>query len=68
MLATAAAIHCAAAANALSHDLWGYHRIATQPFSGLVMQDGAIAVPTGPGLGIAIDETGLELLAAVTAA
>ena len=58
MLATAAGLHCAAASAPFSCELWGYQRVASQPFSGLEMEGGAIAVK-GPGLGVAVDEGGL---------
>lgn len=35
MLATAAAVQCGLCADAVSYELWGYQRVATQPFAGL---------------------------------
>ncbi len=65
MLATAAGLHCAAAAPApLSCELWGYQRVASQPFAGLEMRDGLMHLPGGPGLGITVDEAGLQPVAA----
>jgi hypothetical protein len=40
MLATAAAMQCGLCANAISYELWGYQRVATQPFEGLVLKAG----------------------------
>ena len=65
MLATAAGLHCAAAAVApLSCELWGYQRVASQPFRGLEMRDGLMHLPHAPGLGIDVDEAGLQRVAA----
>lgn len=61
MLATAAGLHCAAASAPFSCELWGFQRVGRQPFSGLVMENGAVAFPPGPGLGIIVDEAGLVL-------
>jgi L-alanine-DL-glutamate epimerase-like enolase superfamily enzyme len=61
-LATAAALHCAAAAAPLSCELWGFQRVGSQPFSALHMQDGQVALPEGPGLGIAVEESALRLV------
>lgn len=58
-LATAAALHCAAAASPLSCELWGFQRVGSQPFAPLTMQDGCVQLPAGPGLGIAVDEAAL---------
>ena len=63
MLATAAGLHCAAAARPFSCELWGYQRVGSQPFSGLEMVDGAVRLPGGPGFGIAVDEAGLTEVA-----
>ncbi|MBJ3776578.1 mandelate racemase/muconate lactonizing enzyme family protein [Acuticoccus mangrovi] len=62
-LATAAALHCAAASNPFSCELWGFQRVGSQPFSGLEFVDGTIRLPDGPGLGITIDEDGLTPVA-----
>jgi len=67
MLATAAGLHCAAAAQPFTCELFGFRRVARQPFSGLAMQDGAIALPDAPGLGIRIDAAGLVPVARIAA-
>jgi L-alanine-DL-glutamate epimerase-like enolase superfamily enzyme len=61
-LATAAALHCAAAAAPLSCELWGFQRVARQPFTPLVMRSGEVLLPEGSGLGIAVDESALTLI------
>jgi len=63
MLATAAALHCAAAANPFSCELWGYQRVGQQPFGGLEMVDGAMRMPARPGLGVTVDESALKSVA-----
>jgi L-alanine-DL-glutamate epimerase-like enolase superfamily enzyme len=63
MLATAAAVQCGMCANAVSYELWGYQRVAKQPFSGLELNAGHMRAPTGPGLGISVDEAALRPLA-----
>lgn len=67
-LATAAGLSCAAAASPVSCELWGYQRVGTQPFSGLLMKSGHIQLPTGPGLGITVDEGALTLVRRLEAA
>lgn len=63
MLATAAALHCAAASRPFSCELWGYQRVATQPFTGIGMEDGAMILPDAPGLGVDVDEAALHHVA-----
>lgn len=65
MLATAAAVQCGLCAKAMSYELWGYQRVAEQPFSGLVLESGHMLAPDGPGLGVTVDEAGLRCLAVV---
>jgi L-Ala-D/L-Glu epimerase / N-acetyl-D-glutamate racemase len=64
MLATAAAVQCGLCADALSYELWGYQRVAAQPFSGLELRDGHMLAPGGPGLGVTVDEAALRSIAA----
>lgn len=47
----------------MSYELWGYQRVALQPFSGLELRDGHMTAPEGPGLGVAVDEAALRPLA-----
>jgi L-alanine-DL-glutamate epimerase-like enolase superfamily enzyme len=61
-LATAAGLACAAASTPMSCELWGFQRVASQPFSTLVMQDGHVLLPAAPGLGIDVDESALTLV------
>ncbi|HYM68061.1 MAG TPA: mandelate racemase/muconate lactonizing enzyme family protein [bacterium] len=61
----AASLHlCAAIPNFLMYEFWSGHNplahIVTAPFA--TTADGYVAVPTGPGLGIEIDEAALEAL------
>ncbi|MBV8912378.1 MAG: hypothetical protein JOZ05_04960 [Acetobacteraceae bacterium] len=63
MLATAAAVQIGLTADALSYELWGYQRVATQPFKGLELKRGVMHPPDAPGLGIEVDETSLRSLA-----
>lgn len=67
-LATAAGLACAAAASPMSCELWGFQRVGSQPFSPLTMQDGRVVLPTGPGLGIDVDEAALTQVARFEAA
>jgi L-Ala-D/L-Glu epimerase len=62
MLATAAAVQCGLCANALSYELWGYQRVASQPFTGLTLEAGHMLAPESPGLGVAVDEAALRPL------
>jgi L-alanine-DL-glutamate epimerase-like enolase superfamily enzyme len=62
MLATAAAVHCGLVCRAKSYELWGFHRIAAQPYRGIEMREGAIHISGRPGLGIEVDEGGLDLV------
>jgi L-alanine-DL-glutamate epimerase-like enolase superfamily enzyme len=62
MLATAAAVQCALCANALSYELWGYQRVASQPFTGLSLEAGHMLAPASPGLGVTVDEAALRPL------
>jgi L-alanine-DL-glutamate epimerase-like enolase superfamily enzyme len=62
MLATAAAIHAGAASRAQYFEVHGYVRVARQPFRGLEATGGAMLVPTGPGLGVDVDESALTLV------
>jgi L-Ala-D/L-Glu epimerase / N-acetyl-D-glutamate racemase len=64
MLATAAAAHAGAASAAHHFELDGNKRVTAQPFAGLKMDGGALVVPDGPGLGVSVDEAGLEPVAA----
>ena len=64
MLATAAAVHAGAASRARHFEVDGNKRVTAQPFTGLEMDGGALVVPDGPGLGIAVDEAGLTPVAA----
>jgi L-alanine-DL-glutamate epimerase-like enolase superfamily enzyme len=63
MLATAAAVHCGLTADGLSNELWGYQRVATQPFTGLTLQGAEICPSDEPGLGITVHAAGLRELA-----
>ena len=62
MLATAAAVQCGLCSNALSYELWGYERVATQPFTGLTLEAGHMLAPASPGLGVAVDQAALRPL------
>ena len=62
MLATASAVHCGLVCRAKSFELWGFQRIATQPYRGIEVRDGAIHIADRPGLGIEVDESGLDLV------
>jgi L-alanine-DL-glutamate epimerase-like enolase superfamily enzyme len=64
MLATAAAVQCGLCADAISYELWGYQRVAAQPFVGLDLRDGHMIAPDGPGLGVTVDEASLRPIAA----
>jgi L-alanine-DL-glutamate epimerase-like enolase superfamily enzyme len=64
MLATAAAAHAGAASRARYFEVDGNKRVTAQPFSGLTMDRGALVLPEGPGLGVAVDEAGLTPVAA----
>ncbi len=59
MLATAAALHCAAASRPMSCELWGFQRVAAQPFSGIAMEGGAMVLPDAPGLGVTVEAAAL---------
>jgi L-alanine-DL-glutamate epimerase-like enolase superfamily enzyme len=59
MLATAAAVHAAAASRASHFEVDGNKRVTAQPFRGLKAEGGCLLVPPGPGLGIEVDEAGL---------
>lgn len=63
MLATAAAVHCGLTADGMSNELWGYQRVATQPFTGLTLRGAEICPSEEPGLGITVDADGLSELA-----
>jgi len=63
MLATAAAVHAGAASRGRYFEVDGNKRVTAQPFSGLKMDGGALVLPDGPGLGIAVDEAGLTPVA-----
>ena len=59
MLATVAAAHLALATAPKYAELYGADGIVADPTPGRVHADGQIAVPEGPGLGVAPDETRL---------
>lgn len=63
MLATAAAVQCGLTAEALSFELWGYQRVAVQPFKGLELRGSEMHPAAAPGLGIEVDQAGLTELA-----
>lgn len=63
MLATAAGLHCAAASNPFSCELWGYQRVGSQPFSGLQVKDGTIVLSPASGFGVEVDEAALTPVA-----
>jgi L-alanine-DL-glutamate epimerase-like enolase superfamily enzyme len=63
MLATAAAVHAGAASRARYFEVDGNKRVTAQPFAGLTMDRGALVVPDGLGLGVAVDESGLTPVA-----
>ena len=60
MLATAAAVQCGLCADAISYELWGYQRVASQPFTGLVLDKGHMLAPLAAGLGVDVDEAALR--------
>jgi len=60
MLATAAAVHAGAASRAQYFEVHGYKRVGAQPFRGLEVDGGAMIVPSGPGLGVEVDEARLN--------
>jgi L-alanine-DL-glutamate epimerase-like enolase superfamily enzyme len=53
-------VQCGLCADAISYELWGYQRVATQPFTGLVLVNGHMLAPTAPGVGITVDEAALR--------
>lgn len=59
MLATAAAVHAAAASHARHFEVHGYKRVGSQPFRGLQVDRGQVVVPSLPGLGVEVDEGAL---------
>lgn len=63
MLATAAGLHCAAASNPLSCELWGYQRVASQPFSGLTVDQGRMMFSPAAGFGVDVDESAMTHVA-----
>lgn len=67
MLATAAAVHAAAASHARFFEVHGYKRVASQPFRGIEAADGAMIVPSAPGFGVEVDESRLALVDVVRA-
>lgn len=56
MMAVAAAVQCAAAANANYHELDGHRRIQQDVTDGLIVNHAIVQVPDGPGLGVTVDE------------
>jgi L-alanine-DL-glutamate epimerase-like enolase superfamily enzyme len=62
MVATAAAVQCAAASRGAFFEVYGHKRVATQPFSGIQVDGGAVVVPRGPGLAVDVDERALRLV------
>lgn len=54
-VATAAALHLAAAIRPRFAELYGADGLADDPAAGLVYEDGRVEVPAGPGLGISFD-------------
>jgi L-alanine-DL-glutamate epimerase-like enolase superfamily enzyme len=60
MLATAAAVQAGAASTAKFFEVHGYKRVASQPFKGLEMRNGAMIVPDGSGLGVEVDESAMN--------
>lgn len=62
MLATAAAVHCGAACAARHFEVHGYVRVRRQPFRGLTYDRGTMMVPSGPGLGVDVDDDALTLV------
>ena len=62
MLATAGAVHCGLVCRAKSYEVWGFQRVAAQPYRGIEMRDGRIHISDRPGLGIEVDEGGLDLV------
>ena len=67
MLATAAAVHCGLTADGLSNELWGYQRVASQPFSGLTMRGAEMCPSDQPGLEITVDVDDLHELVSLEA-
>lgn len=66
MMAVAAAVQCAAAANANYHELDGHRRIAEDVTSGLVVENAVVQVPDGPGLGVKLDESKLTKICEIS--
>jgi L-alanine-DL-glutamate epimerase-like enolase superfamily enzyme len=65
-LATAAAVHVAAATNPNYYkELYGFNKVTDDPASGLEIVDGTIKIPDGVGVGISLDERKLKHLATV---
>lgn len=60
--ATAAAVHCAMVAGAPYGELYGAHGLIDDPVAGIVYAGGRVQVPRGPGIGVDLATTGLELL------
>ncbi|MFC6333236.1 mandelate racemase/muconate lactonizing enzyme family protein [Paenibacillus septentrionalis] len=57
-LATAALLHAAAASSAKHFEVWGFQRVKAEddPVSALVVENGRVHLPAGPGLGVEVDE------------
>ncbi len=56
ILATAAAVHAAAVSRAKYYEVGCFRRVTSQPFEGIALKDGAVEVPSGPGLGVRVLE------------
>jgi L-Ala-D/L-Glu epimerase len=63
MLATAAAVHAGAASAASYFEVHCDQGVVSQPFRGLIFQDGCMVLPAGPGLGVEVDERELACVA-----
>ncbi|WP_036722859.1 hypothetical protein, partial [Paenibacillus forsythiae] len=64
----AALLHIAAASRAAHFEVWGFQRVRPEddPASALTVSNGAVSVPEGFGLGVAVDESRLTKVASLS--
>jgi L-alanine-DL-glutamate epimerase-like enolase superfamily enzyme len=61
-IATAAAVHVAAAVAPRFRELYGADGLVDDPASGLSYEDGRVRIADGRGLGIAFDPSGTRII------
>lgn len=54
--------HLAASIEADAYELWGFQNVASDIATGLEVRDGCMMVPDGPGNGVTVDMTRLDLI------